>query len=176
MGHRYSLKIFELFSRLYSLMEIQTLLEWWNKKMKFPRKHTVLLPYAQKLTTNSRLKPHTFIISKFLWVKNSGTALLSPQLRVLQVCSQGVNQADFHQEVQLPLEESASKLSQVVRKIYFFVWGKVLAFCTHQLKTMFWNKCGTTPSTLESPTCWLKILGLLGFHNHVSPTVNLLID
>lgn len=55
----------------------------------------MLLPYAQKLTTNSRLKPYTFIISKFLWVKNSGTALLGPQLRVLQVCSQGVNQADF---------------------------------------------------------------------------------
>lgn len=148
MGHKYSLKIFELFSRLYSLMEIQTLLEWWNKKTKSFPGSSVLLPYAQKLTTNSRLKQHTFIISKFLWFKNSDTTLLGPQLRVLQVCSQGVEQADFLPGGWKNLEESASKLSQVVHKIYFLVWGKVLAFCTHQLKTTVWNQCGTTPSTL----------------------------
>lgn len=136
----------------------------------------MLLPYAQKLTTNSRLKPYTFIISKFLWVKNSGTALLGPQLRVLQVCSQGVNQADFSPGGSTTSGRICFQVKSGCSQNYFLVWGKVLAFCTHQLKTMFWNQRGTTPSTLKSPACWLKILGLLGFHNHVSPTVNLLID
>lgn len=146
MGHRYSLKIFELFSKWYSLLEIQTLLEWWNKKIKsFPGSTVCCFPSSE--TNHSRLKQHTFIQSFFgsriqaqlYWVLSSGS--YKSAVKVLTGLTS-------HQEAQLPLEESASKLSQVVCKIYFLVWGKVLAFCTRQLKTTFWNQCGTTPSTL----------------------------
>lgn len=64
------------------------------------------------------LKQHTFLISRFPWVKSLGKALLGPLFRDSQDCTQGVHKAMFSSGG-LTREESTSTLTQVIGRIYF---------------------------------------------------------